>query len=167
MILFRILLAILLLASPVFSAEVLVQISDNWMLSADTTDWSQGKRDKRRRQKLAGSPIVVVPDTTATGDPWVWGGEERPPRFIVIALPGFPADTLRKYLQPLMDGDSTIALRRFTFPKSFIDSVKVRPDGKITINKNKKQIQKWLDGLIVEKELAEKSIWDKVWAWFQ
>lgn len=143
----RICLIILLLASTAWSAEILVRITDNWMLSADTTGWSQKQLNERRRAKKSGSPIVVMPDNH------VWGNSEKPPRYIIIALPGFSVDTLRKYLQPLMDGDSVVFRKRYTFPKSFIDSVMVKPGGRIVINKNKKQIQKWLDALIIRRDL--------------
>ena len=44
-----------------------------------------------------GMPVVVMPDSHT------WGAEERPPKFIVLKIPGVPVETVKKYIEPELE----------------------------------------------------------------
>jgi hypothetical protein len=154
----RIILAILLLASPAFSAEILVRAQPHWMEIANTMGWTQKQLDEKDRVTTKGSPIVVKPDD------WVWGGRERPPEYILIVLPNLSVGDVQEYLTPLVDttaefdslrGYPLVAEKRFRFPKSFVDSVFIKPGGEIIINQDNRGSKEWIDSLIIERKLEK------------
>jgi hypothetical protein len=68
-------------------------------------------KDRRGCYKR-GMPVVVMPDTHT------WGLDERPPKFVVLKLPGVPVEKVKKYIEPERedtadaDGRYQVFLRR-------------------------------------------------------
>jgi hypothetical protein len=56
-----------------------------------------------------GFPVVVMPDG------WVWGTEERLPKFVVIKIPGVPISKVLKYILPEMSDILDLEGNQFTY----------------------------------------------------
>jgi len=81
-----------------------------------------------------GMPVVVMPDTHT------WGAEERPPKFIVLKIPGVPVETVKKYIEPeLEDGEEQPKIYRRRMWRFRIDDLpaaaktKLLKNGELTI----------------------------------
>jgi len=106
-------------------AQILVMAIDK--THADPT------KDRRGCYKR-GMPVVVMPDTHT------WGAEERPPKFIVLKIPGVPVETVKKYIEPeLEDGEEQPKIYRRRMWRFRIDDLpaaalkKLRDKGELTI----------------------------------
>ena len=93
-------------------------------------------KDRRGCYKR-GMPVVVMPDTHT------WGLDERPPKFVVLKLPGVPVEKVKKYIEPERedtadaDGRYQVFLRRlwkFRFDDMPAAALKkLRDKGELTI----------------------------------
>ncbi len=106
-------------------AQILVMAIDK--THADPT------KDRRGCYKR-GMPVVVMPDTHT------WGAEERPPKFIVLKIPGVPVETVKKYIEPeLEDGEEQPKIYRRRMWRFRIDDLpaaaktKLLKNGELTI----------------------------------
>lgn len=131
----KIILAILLMASPVFSAEILIRAQNHWLETADTTGWSQKRLDEKHRTTVKGCPIVIMPDG------WNWGNLEGLPDFIRVNLvwadttrPPITPAQIKHYLSGLQDETKKILKRRkYRIPAVLVDSVMNHYGGVITL----------------------------------
>ena len=128
-------LAILLLASPVFSAEILIRAQDHWTETADTTGWSQEQLDEKHRATIKGCPILIEPDG------WEWGNREGPPEYIRVNLvwadttrPEITPAQIKHYMSGLQDSTKKILKRRkYRIPAALVDSVMNHYGGIVTL----------------------------------
>lgn len=66
-------------------AEILIKAKD--------TTHPDPEKDRRGCYKR-GMPVAIMPDGHE------WGKEERPPKFVVLKLPGVPVEKVRHYIEP-------------------------------------------------------------------
>jgi hypothetical protein len=93
-------------------------------------------KDRRGCYKR-GMPVVVMPDTHT------WGLDERPPKFVVLKLPGVPVEKVKKYIEPeredTADADGRYQVFRRRLWKFRFDDMptaarrKLRDNGELTI----------------------------------
>ena len=132
----KILLLLLFLIAPqVQSVEILVKAQPFWQRSKaipegtlqDTISYLRDMWHQTHRGEI----IVIKPDG------FDWGGNERPPEYIVVKVPGVTLGQAMKYTQGLIDSslyDSSLAQqsdtvdvkeRRWYFTKRVVDSALV------------------------------------------
>lgn len=133
--------SVLILCSPGWGAELLVQAVDS--------PFEKGAKK--------GDIIVVRPDG------WVWGKEENLPRYIIVKLPGLNIEDAKKYEEPLIHIEEkdvngkieripkTVKLRKYNIAASVVDSVKFT--GKSELNIKSKDVASTIAG-INEKTVA-------------
>lgn len=112
-------LALVLCASPCFSAELLVRAKGHWLDGADTSKMTEQELASYNARSQKGDIIVVRPDG------WEWGSSECPPNFVVVKLKGVAVEDVKKYEEQLIDTtdkDKPIVLKRRKYK---IDSVLV------------------------------------------
>lgn len=66
------------------------------------------EKDRRGCYKR-GMPVVVMPDTHT------WGREEGLPKFVIIKIPGVPADAVKKYIEPQVEETTAEKMRYRTY----------------------------------------------------
>ena len=129
------LLLLFLIVPQVQSVEILVKAQPFWQRSeaipeGTTQDTISYLRDMWH-QTHRGEIIVIKPDG------FDWGGNERPPEYIIVKIPGVTLGQAMKYTQGLIDSslyDSSLAQqsdtvdvkeRRWYFTKRVVDSALV------------------------------------------
>lgn len=128
----RIFLTFLLMTLTANSAEILVKARNHNTFNADTTGWSIEKKMARQRANLKGAPVIVKPNNHP------WGSAETLPGYVIIKIPGVNYDSLKKYLEPMVDStdDKRILLRRsFRFPPAWVNRIIADSGGVATISK--------------------------------
>lgn len=132
---YKTIILILLLSVSAQSAEMLVLAKTHWMQDADTAGWDRNQKLERQQSKTKGHPIDIRPDG------FKWGSKECAPVFIIVKVDGLPVDSLKKYLEPMVDstgfGDEKpyplLMERAYKIDESFVDFVITNLNGVVTV----------------------------------
>ena len=102
----------------VLMAEFLIQARGHWMDNMSQSEinaLSDSQKNSRDRRLQLGDIVVIKPDG------WVWGKEEKLPRFIVIKAPGVDYDSVKHLRLPLVEGENIKKRHKYKIPNAWLN----------------------------------------------